>query len=285
MNCSAPRRHGFTLIELLVVVALIAVLSALLFPVFHAARERARVTVCKSNMKQIGAAFQLYLSNWDDTYPFAFNPMRGVKGVNESLPSWKALLLPYLKSPGVYRCPSNDSTERYGPMILDPLYAGDDAVQFLLEFEGNAYSYAMNYEQFGPVRINWEGELAFDAVIEGDLREPSQVILVAETQGAMVEVSLMGLFPAPENMGEDLRAVWEGMLPPYGSTYFPHYPDGRSNWLFSDGSLRMMRLIQTLQPRQHWTDPSFTRIGGMSVSLHTQSGADHLAELLPPKWK
>jgi prepilin-type N-terminal cleavage/methylation domain-containing protein/prepilin-type processing-associated H-X9-DG protein len=63
------RRKGFTLIELLVVIAIIAVLAAILFPVFARARKAAQNSTCQSNMSQIGRALKMYLSEWHDTYP------------------------------------------------------------------------------------------------------------------------------------------------------------------------------------------------------------------------
>ena len=64
-------KKGFTLIELLVVIAIIAILAAILFPVFAQAREKARQTSCLSNLKQIGTALQLYIDDFDQTYPCA----------------------------------------------------------------------------------------------------------------------------------------------------------------------------------------------------------------------
>lgn len=68
------RRRGFTLIELLVVIAIIAILVAILFPVFSRAREKGREASCKSNMKQIGTAIQQYLDDWDGCYPDHASP-------------------------------------------------------------------------------------------------------------------------------------------------------------------------------------------------------------------
>ena len=62
------RGRGFTLIELLVVIAIIAILAAILFPVFAKARDKARQAVCMSNMKQIAMAASMYASDWDDKY-------------------------------------------------------------------------------------------------------------------------------------------------------------------------------------------------------------------------
>lgn len=64
-----PPRRGFTLIELLVVIAIIAILAAILFPVFAQAREKARQTTCQSNLKQIGVAFSLYVQDYDESFP------------------------------------------------------------------------------------------------------------------------------------------------------------------------------------------------------------------------
>src|SRR6266536_4639298 len=71
MNIAPPRRSGFTLIELLVVIAIIAILAALLFPVFARAREQARKTTCLSNLKQIGAGMLMYAQDYDETLPIA----------------------------------------------------------------------------------------------------------------------------------------------------------------------------------------------------------------------
>src|SRR5437016_11167401 len=75
------RSRGFTLIELLVVIAIIAILAAILFPVFAQAREKARQTTCVSNCKQWGVAFMMYLQDYDETYPIAF-------GYSASLGGW-----------------------------------------------------------------------------------------------------------------------------------------------------------------------------------------------------
>lgn len=65
-------RRGFTLIELLVVIAIIAILAAILFPVFAKAREKARQTACLSNLKQLGMATMQYAQDWDDVLPLSF---------------------------------------------------------------------------------------------------------------------------------------------------------------------------------------------------------------------
>jgi len=102
---SGPK--GFTLIELLVVIAIIAILAAILFPVFAQARERARVATCTSNVRQIAMAVRMYIQDYDETFPifYAYNSQPpsgqpGHKGVEEEL-------MLYVKNRGVFRCPSD----------------------------------------------------------------------------------------------------------------------------------------------------------------------------------
>jgi len=72
------KRNGFTLIELLVVIAIIAILAAILFPVFAQARAKARQTQCLNNMRQIGMAVQMYLNDNDEGYPFTMAIINGI---------------------------------------------------------------------------------------------------------------------------------------------------------------------------------------------------------------
>jgi len=66
---SCPPRRGFTLIEMLIVIAIMAILAAILFPVFAKAREKARQAACSSNLKQIGLAVMMYISDYDQVLP------------------------------------------------------------------------------------------------------------------------------------------------------------------------------------------------------------------------
>src|SRR3954466_13055402 len=86
------KKHGFTLIELLVVIAIIAILAAILFPVFARARSQARKTMCTSNMKQMALATMMYVQDHDETFP----PRYGSQSTG--LPSWIITIQPYAKN-------------------------------------------------------------------------------------------------------------------------------------------------------------------------------------------
>jgi prepilin-type N-terminal cleavage/methylation domain-containing protein len=102
------RRHGFTLIELLVVIAIIAILAAILFPVFARAREKARQTACLSNLKQLGTSVLLYAQDYDETYPINYQDASSGAGTAAQIPlTWPNRLMPYVGNQQVYACPSD----------------------------------------------------------------------------------------------------------------------------------------------------------------------------------
>jgi prepilin-type N-terminal cleavage/methylation domain-containing protein/prepilin-type processing-associated H-X9-DG protein len=98
--------RAFTLIELLVVIAIIAILAAILFPVFAQARAKARQAACLSNTRQIGTAIMMYAQDYDEMY------LMGMYGTSASgTPmSWPAMIQPYVKNTGIFRCPDQPSS-------------------------------------------------------------------------------------------------------------------------------------------------------------------------------
>ncbi len=112
------QQAAFTLIELLVVIAIIAILAALLFPVFAQARAKAREISCLSNMKQAGNAFAMYIQDYDGQYPYAVDPadrdtpqiwdrIRDFQALIPQLPWLHETLQPYIKSRALFHCPSD----------------------------------------------------------------------------------------------------------------------------------------------------------------------------------
>ena len=101
------RKHGFTLIELLVVIAIIAILAAILFPVFARARENARKSTCQNNLKQIGLAVMQYCQDYDEKYVSIYDDGLGYAAGGRVI--WADKLQPYIKNRAVFVCPSNSN--------------------------------------------------------------------------------------------------------------------------------------------------------------------------------
>lgn len=128
---SVRRRHGgFTLIELLVVIAIIAILAAILFPVFAQAREKARSSSCLSNQKQVALAFSMYAQDYDETYPPFLDANNLTGSGPDGIARWEDIVKPYIKSGnvgGILTCPSA-STRAYA-YSMNPALAGLSAAQ------------------------------------------------------------------------------------------------------------------------------------------------------------
>jgi prepilin-type N-terminal cleavage/methylation domain-containing protein/prepilin-type processing-associated H-X9-DG protein len=131
-------KRGFTLIELLVVIAIIAILAAILFPVFAKVREKARQITCISNEKQIGLAFVQYVSDYDEAWPCGVKSKTG----NQLGQGWASLVFPYVKSTGVYKCP-DDGT------FPDPIHSNYTPVSYA--FNSNA---AGSFDGSGNIVVN-----------------------------------------------------------------------------------------------------------------------------------
>lgn len=133
---------GFTLIELLVVIAIIAILAAILFPVFSQAKAAAKATACMSNQRNLGYAMQLYMQDYDDTYCLA------VYLDGNSVPVfWHDMLQPYTKNKDVWHCPgstvdktdanSGEFTTHFG---YNTTYLTSLAIDFSNIYNYSAYS-------------------------------------------------------------------------------------------------------------------------------------------------
>ncbi|MCW3095711.1 MAG: prepilin-type N-terminal cleavage/methylation domain [Chthonomonadaceae bacterium] len=115
------KQRGFTLIELLVVIAIIAILAAILFPVFAQARAKARQASCTSNVKQLSLGVMMYIQDYDETFPFwnwGDSYGSGSRTPNHFESFWANAIYPYVKNGQVYACPSSNdrSTTRQNLM-------------------------------------------------------------------------------------------------------------------------------------------------------------------------
>ena len=139
--------QGFTLIELLVVIAIIAILAAILFPVFQSVRENARRTACLSNEKQIGLGVMQYIQDADERYPLC-----SYQAPRQALMCWPDLIQPYVKNWRIFRCP--DAAD--DPFGMWSGHALGDASKDANGVIGNGWwewggSYGMNADYLCPI--------------------------------------------------------------------------------------------------------------------------------------
>ena len=114
------RRSGFTLIELLVVIAIIAILAAILFPVFAKAREKARQSSCSSNEKQLSNGVIMYAQDYDEKPPLVYDDTLGT--ANREI--WVEKVEPYVKNRQIYFCPSGSTAVNNPPKNTIGAYYG-----------------------------------------------------------------------------------------------------------------------------------------------------------------
>jgi prepilin-type N-terminal cleavage/methylation domain-containing protein/prepilin-type processing-associated H-X9-DG protein len=144
-------RKGFTLIELLVVIAIIAILAAILFPVFAQAREKARAIACVSNQKQIGLAILQYVQDYDERFPAGENNGADNPAV---LPisvgnGWAGGLNPYIKSAGLLKCPDDNTT----PLTVNTETFNPISYGFNSDLAGNGTSGTLSSLGSGPSTV------------------------------------------------------------------------------------------------------------------------------------
>jgi prepilin-type N-terminal cleavage/methylation domain-containing protein/prepilin-type processing-associated H-X9-DG protein len=186
------RRAGFTLIELLVVIAIIAILAAILFPVFAQAREKARAAACMSNLKQLGTAAVMYQQDYDGRFVPNFLYNGGTSAAGGPLFWWYDMLQPYMKSDPLYTCPSDGAPGSYNfqrpPGRPNPLRFSYDinAIQGTTDTGGIQSSGSVAYTGiFGPSQSF--GVALSDAEIE----EPADTIFCIDSANSQPEIRLV----------------------------------------------------------------------------------------------
>jgi len=228
-------RRGFTLIELLVVIAIIAILAAILFPVFAQAREKARQTSCTSNLKQIGLAFRMYIQDYDERTPSA-NPrptgagdtygQLGLSGQSFAYNGWISnALIPYTKNQAIYACPSVRGTAFYdpwnggkpGPGYLQGTDSNLDGNQATRGTSSNSVSYAFNYASDYGIK-------------ESLLNSPANGILMCDSGTAWWDCGYNS------TCGIKLNRDWQWHL--QQNKKLTEWHTGKNNNLFADGHVK-----------------------------------------------
>src|SRR5438552_8282782 len=239
------RRSGFTLIELLVVTAIIAILAAILFPVFAQAREKARQATCLSNLKQLGTAQMMYTQDYDETYPKAYH------GTPQGDVGWYLLIQPYAKNTSIFRCPSDRNPMKIGQFLSGALRK---------QTPDFGVSIIANYDVMPPTDLQ--------STRVADIDAPAQLISLVDMReiGAWKGwTGYWGVMPfhkdspyghygrelltGPEVLNA-LDAAEAGNAPPgqgekFGPRVGTRRHNGGENYIFADGHARWMRFRQT----------------------------------------
>jgi prepilin-type N-terminal cleavage/methylation domain-containing protein/prepilin-type processing-associated H-X9-DG protein len=272
------KTNGFTLIELLVVIAIIAILAAILFPVFAQAREKARAITCVSNFQQGALAIDMYVQDYDEhMVPVeygccSYNPDKGDR-------MWPQLVYPYTKSTGIYTCPSdpynNMSTDLsdWGYTQSSNSIEKDYAIAGTADF---GYNYYYLSPLFGLSTADSIGNTtAFEGVTLASIVRPANNILLVDSVWNVANGQPQGggnwLVETPSwwyGTGNYWFGGWQIDNPnnamEYGETW-PRHSQGM-NVAFVDGHVKFQQLGQLIagvNPRTHVvSDPTAYEWGG-----------------------
>jgi len=228
------RSKGFTLIELLVVIAIIAILAAILFPVFAQAREKARAITCTSNLKQITLGVSMYIQDYDEAFPPNQQPLTtgcqwSSTAANPYL-RWAYLVNPYVKNRQVWRCPS--AKQEWG-VLVPSQNPSPCNWPFPEDWKGFVYSIGYNFDGLVGAKLA-QIQYPAQAMECGDSRHPEAINI---NRAAWADQCAMC------NIG---NSGWWGYIPPdfKTNTAFINAAtrhSGGSNIGFVDGHVKWYR--------------------------------------------
>jgi prepilin-type N-terminal cleavage/methylation domain-containing protein/prepilin-type processing-associated H-X9-DG protein len=247
-------RRGFTLIELLVVIAIIAILAAILFPVFAQAREAARKTTCVANEHQIASAVQMYTQDFDEKMPlfFILDPSNSTSGL-----AWPALLQPYAKNWNVFRCPNMaDATDGSGRSIwTTPAYYNPQNLSIWQGYGWNStfMNYSADCSDFDtsngsgpPTPLASISKPADTVMFTGSSLEPGSGSWAGSdtaypVHGGYYPVEAPGIYNSPDGCAFSGGGWGQGSyMGPYGGFEQPRHGNVGGAVCFVDGHVKFM---------------------------------------------
>ena len=221
------QREAFTLIELLVVIAIIAILAAILFPVFARAREQARKAACQSNLKQIGLATMMYVQDYDEKYPMAYMGYTGGR-VHQ-------VLEPYTKSAQVWICPTAGEIRRAsGSLANSGGYGWNICGLTSAVATGNGFGWSPST----PCTPNGTGPLTLAAV-----PEPAQTVMAGDPASNGYQGNGTQLWASDRRR---IAVLHGGQIGPFydeSSTQTAGEPksfEGGGNYVYADGHVKYL---------------------------------------------
>jgi prepilin-type N-terminal cleavage/methylation domain-containing protein/prepilin-type processing-associated H-X9-DG protein len=231
---STSKKRGFTLIELLVVIAIIAILAAILFPVFARARENARRASCQSNLKQIGLGVMQYTQDYDEKMPGMFQ-YKG--GGTSALYWWPDTLQPYVKSYQLFVCPSDSAplTYDYGRAVAGHTYPAGFPNPLIWSYATNAVTDPPAGTQAGPFGVVPTGPNQGDTVSLAAIEDVATTIMVFDSSGYDPEVKLWAQTDASPALGQYCTGNTDG-----GDCLSRRHLEG-TNLLFFDGHVKWQK--------------------------------------------